>query len=230
MNIFLGNAMWHLVMQADAMSKFVLLVLLGMSIVCWSLFFYKIILFRIKKNQLHRAYVLLKTVDNLDMLLAAVGELSKTLPGYFLSRNLAFLKTFLTKQTGNNMVVLRMKEWELVRQHIDQTIDELVIHEESYLNVFSTCAAVSPLLGLFGTVWGLVHSFIRISELQSADIATVAPGIAEALMTTLAGLMVAIPVLIMFNYLISQVRVIERYLISLADKLGLVVQRLCLNE
>ena len=78
--------------------------------------------------------------------------------------------------------------------------------EESYLPFLFTSASVSPLLGLFGTVWGLVHAFIRISEKQSADITTVAPGIAEALITTLAGLLVAVPALVMYHYLIAQIR------------------------
>jgi len=81
-------------------------------------------------------------------------------------------------------------------------------------------------LGLFGTVWGLVHAFIRISEKQSADITTVAPGIAEALITTLAGLLVAIPALVMYHYLMSEIRTIERQLFILADKFSFIVQKL----
>ena len=90
---------------------------------------------------------------------------------------------------------------ELPAKKVAINVDAIVVHEESYLPFLSTSAAVAPLLGLFGTVWGLIHAFMRISEKQVADITTVAPGIAEALVTTLAGLFVAIPALIMFNYL-----------------------------
>jgi biopolymer transport protein TolQ len=86
-------------------------------------------------------------------------------------------------------------------------------------------AGVSPLLGLFGTVWGLIHAFVRISEKQSADIATVAPGIAEALITTLAGLMIAIPSLMMFSYLTTQLKSIEHRLIGVADRFSLILQK-----
>ena len=78
----------------------------------------------------------------------------------------------------------------------------MILHDEAYVPILSSCAAVAPLLGLFGTVWGLIHAFLQISQTQVADLATVAPGISEALITTLAGLMVAIPALIMYNYLI----------------------------
>ena len=101
----------------------------------------------------------------------------------------------------------------------------MLMHNEEYIAILSSSAAVAPLLGLFGTVWGLVHSFMRISETQVADIATIAPGIAEALITTLAGLIVAIPALIMFNYLHTKTRALEHGLISLADRMTFVLQQ-----
>ena len=113
-----------------------------------------------------------------------------------------------------------------MQYHIDQTVDTLVSNEESYLAVLSTSAAVSPLLGLFGTVWGLIHAFISISEKQAADIAVVAPGIAEALVTTLAGLIVAIPALIMYNYLALRIRTIEGQIVQFADKMSFIMQQL----
>jgi biopolymer transport protein ExbB len=72
-------------------------------------------------------------------------------------------------------------------------------YNESTSAALSTTASVAPLLGLFGTVWGLVHAFMNIAATQSADITAVAPGIAEALITTIAGLLVAIPALVMYN-------------------------------
>ena len=62
----------------------------------------------------------------------------------------------------------------------------------------------------FGTVWGLIHAFMGIAQQKSADISAVAPGIAEALITTLGGLIIAIPALVMFNYLTSEVRKLKR--------------------
>jgi biopolymer transport protein TolQ len=118
---------------------------------------------------------------------------------------------------------------ELVNQQIDQSLDELVHEEESYLPLVSTSAGVSTLLGLFGTIWGLIHAFIRISQMQSADIATVAPGIAEALITTLAGLMVAIPSTVMYNVLVVQVRKLEHKYLMLADKITMLFEPLFKN-
>ena len=96
--------------------------------------------------------------------------------------------------------------------------------EELFLPVLSTSAVVSPLLGLFGTVWGLVHAFMGIAQQRSADIAAVAPGIAEALITTLGGLIVAIPALIMFNYVQTRQRMFEFQLVSLADRFSAIIK------
>jgi len=80
-------------------------------------------------------------------------------------------------------------------------------------------------LGLLGTVWGLIHAFMNISQQQSADIATVAPGIAEALITTLVGLIVAIPALALYHYLLGQVQVVQMRVQSLSDDIAMVAHK-----
>lgn len=219
-----GNSLWMLVAQSDLITKLVLLILLILSIVCWTIFLYKIILLRIKKNQLAHLSKRLSTIDAFDELRALTLAFNDTLPGYFLRKNFSTLKMFLESEP--NKAILNERELTSLQQHIEQSLEDILQTEESYLPFLFTSASVSPLLGLFGTVWGLIHAFIRISEKQSADIATVAPGIAEALITTLAGLLVAIPALVMYHYLMSQVRVIERQLFMIADKFNYIVQRL----
>lgn len=119
-----------------------------------------------------------------------------------------------------------VSEWERVQGHITQTFEELVLQEERYMPFLYASAGVSTLIGLFGTVWGLIHAFVRIGEYQSADIATVAPGIAEALITTLAGLIVAIPAFLMFHYLTVQNRKLEYQLSVFADRYTWIVKQL----
>ena len=223
--MFLGNSIWNLVSQADIISKFVLLILLFISILCWAVFFYKIILFSIKKRQVTKVMKALAKATSFEELVSVAARYKDTLPGYFLSKNLSFLKNMLVIEPETTRATIGEREWDLFWQHMDQNIEDIVYHEQSYLPILSTGAAVSPLLGLFGTVWGLVHAFVSISEKQSANIATVAPGIAEALITTLAGLAVAIPALIMFNYCTTQVRKIDQMFTMLTDKLILKIQK-----
>lgn len=222
----MGNALWQLVAQSDTISKLVLILLLIMSILCWSVFIYKLLLMRMKKRQMQEALVYLKSVTTLDQLMAAAAHFSGTMPGYFLSKNLASLKNFLEVNKERGQATLSEQQWQLLQQSIGQSVDDMLVYEESYLPILTTSFTVSTLLGLFGTVWGLVHAFIRISEKQSADIVTVAPGIAEALITTLAGLAVAIPAIVLFNYLMVKMRGLENQLLMLGDRVSVIIQKL----
>jgi len=70
---------------------------------------------------------------------------------------------------------------------------------ESHLSFLASVGSVSPYVGLFGTVWGIMHAFVGLSNLQQVTLATVAPGIAEALVATAIGLFAAIPAVIAYN-------------------------------
>lgn len=227
MDFFSGNSLWYLVVQSDQISKFVLLLLLCMSIVCWTVFLSKCIVMYIKKQQLRESNKHINVTLSVQELIALAKRYTDTIPGYFLSNNLLFFNMLM--KSNKNLYLLE-DECGMMLEHIDQTVDALVEQEKQYLPLLATCAGVAPLLGLFGTVWGLVHAFMRISEKQIADIVTVAPGIAEALITTLAGLLVAIPALLMFNYLQVQVRTFEQLLIMLSQKVGGIMQQLSLQR
>ncbi len=201
------------------LSKTVLVSLFAMSIICWTVFLCKIILLRLRRRDLRRIHDQLQNVRSVDDLAKIASHFSRTVPGRFLSQVLVTLNRLIEMQPDRSS-----HNWDIMQYHINQTVDTLVSNEESYLPLLSTSAAVAPLLGLFGTVWGLVHAFIRISEKQSADITVVAPGIAEALITTLAGLVVAIPALVMYNYLVVRVRQIEDQIVNLADKVSFIIQ------
>lgn len=216
-SLFKGNAMWSLVAQSDFVSKMVLFSLLLLSVICWTVFFYKLILLRAKDRQMRRAVAQIqgsKNVADLEKVELAQA-LRHTLPGYILDNYVSYIRVLIGASPK-----ISPHQFEDVQGHLEQQIDEVMHTEESYISILSTCAAVGPLLGLFGTVWGLVHAFISISEQQSADIATVAPGIAEALITTLAGLVVAIPALAMYAYLMVRIRAFERLVVKFCDGLS----------
>src|SRR5260221_4169938 len=222
MNIFSGNSLWQLVYQSDTVSKCVLLILLGMSIACWAVFLAKLALLRIKEQKFKNINKKAQAAKTVTTLVEIASSTRNTAPSYFISRNLNFLKEMVSDVNQK----INPYEWELLERNIDNNIEAMLTHNEEYITVLSSSAAVAPLLGLFGTVWGLIHAFIRISETQVADIATIAPGIAEALITTLAGLLVAIPALVMLNYLHAKTRALEQQLITLADRTIFIFQQL----
>ena len=94
--------------------------------------------------------------------------------------------------------------------------EEEVSRSERRLPFLATTAAVGPLLGLFGTVWGIMSSFVAIGASGSANIQAVAPGIAEALIVTACGLAAAIPAAVAFNHYLGRVRVLEEELGAVA--------------
>lgn len=221
----MGNSLWQLIMVADAMSTVVLLVLLSMSIACWTIFFYKLIMLRLKQEQMSQALATIKTINTVPELITLSSHMSRTLPGYFLAQSLSFLK-YLIQRRELEKTTLSSRDWEIVQQHMSQTFDELMQQEEWYMPILHASAGVATLIGLFGTVWGLIHAFIRITEKQSADIATIAPGIAEALITTLVGLIVAIPAYLMFYYLTVRIRNLEHRMSVFVERYSWIIKQL----
>ena len=222
---FFGNSLWGLLKQADGVTLVVLFILFSMSVICWTLFICLAIVMRLKRRSLVNAQAKIKELTSSQEVLVLTTQLSGTVPGYFLSQVLNQLK-----KQSELWQEARQRDYrsqvEQLERNVDQTIDAIMFHQEAYLPILSTCAAVATLLGLFGTVWGLIHAFLRVSEKQVADITVVAPGIAEALLTTLAGLLVAIPALIMYNYLMVQVRRLEHELFQFADRVAVVLHTL----
>ncbi len=95
---------------------------------------------------------------------------------------------------------------DAARGAMERKAGEILEAIEQNLTVLATTASVAPFLGLFGTVWGIMNSFLSMGTTGSASLSVVGSGIAEALITTVFGLGAAIPALIIYNYFVSRVR------------------------
>ena len=227
-NFIFESPAWQLIIQADWMTKFVLLALFFLSVACISIVAFKFLMFKKEKNLNQQLFIRLKGVKTFNELLSVGKNFKECSGGKFLIQNLKELKTLFNDQEGEQK--LNIQDLEYLELTINQTIEQLIMENESYLPILGTSAAVSPLVGLFGTVWGLIHSFVNISQEKSADISVVAPGIAEALTTTLAGLMVAIPAMIAFHYFSNELRKQEQQLDHLADKYLSIIKKTFLKS
>jgi len=96
---------------------------------------------------------------------------------------------------------------------------------ESHLSFLASVASVSPYVGLFGTVWGIMHAFVGLSQLQQVSRASVAPGIAEALVATAIGLFAAIPAVIAYNRFARDIDRIAIHLESFIEEFSNILQR-----
>ena len=96
---------------------------------------------------------------------------------------------------------------------------------ESYLSFLATVGSVSPYVGLFGTVWGIMHAFTGLASLQQVTLATVAPGIAEALVATAIGLFAAIPAVVAYNRFARDVDRVANKLETFIEEFSNILQR-----
>jgi biopolymer transport protein TolQ len=112
-----------------------------------------------------------------------------------------------------------------VRRSLHQGVNMEVTRLNHSLSILATCANTAPFIGLFGTVWGIMHSFNAIGRMNSVSLATVAPGISEALIATAIGLGVAIPATIAYNSFLGKVGVLETMLVNFAGSFLNRVQR-----
>ncbi len=112
-----------------------------------------------------------------------------------------------------------------VRRSLHQGVNNETNRLNSSIGILATCSNAAPFIGLFGTVWGIMSSFHSISVMKSASLATVAPGISEALVATALGLGVAIPASMAFNLFLGKISNIETLLIDFAGTFLNSVQR-----
>ncbi len=103
-----------------------------------------------------------------------------------------------------------------LRRSLRQGVNTQLAKLTGSLSFLATCANAAPFIGLFGTVWGIMHSFHAIGQMKTAALATVAPGISEALIATAIGLAVAIPATVAYNYFHGVLGQIEAELVNFA--------------
>lgn len=115
------------------------------------------------------------------------------------------------------------------QSRIDRAMDVAIAREAEQLQkglpVLATTGAITPFVGLFGTVWGIMHAFIEIAEAQNTSLAVVAPGIAEALLATGLGLLAAIPAVVFYNKFSADANRIVAGYEAFADEFATILSR-----
>ena len=112
----------------------------------------------------------------------------------------------VTTKEGKTVIRRIFPDLGTLRDRLDAEIEVILADEERQIDFLSTTASVAPFLGLLGTVLGITQSFWEIGQHSTANIAVVAPGMAEALITTIVGLLVAIPAALGYHFLRSKMK------------------------
>lgn len=210
------------VWAAGPVVKAVMLILLAFSVISWAIIIAKLRqLRRARKEDTAFLELFWKSAD-----LAAAAESARHLrfsPAAAIFRQgWAAVSEENQSPTGNPAKKSGLtpgRKEEALRRAVRGAVaaqGELLTQSLSFL---ATCGNTAPFIGLFGTVWGIMTSFHQIGLKGSASLATVAPGIAEALIATAAGLAAAIPAVMAYNYFLGQVRRLEAELEGFARDL-----------
>jgi biopolymer transport protein ExbB/TolQ len=127
--------------------------------------------------------------------------------------------TRLKTSEGGRKTLLSIKSMEHIKRTLESAVASQSIKLESGLILLALAVSGGPFLGLLGTVWGVMSAFSYVAMAGKADLATMAPGVAAALITTVAGLLVAIPSMFGYNYLVHNLRVLTVELDNFAQAL-----------
>lgn len=215
-------SMWNLISSASLVVQLVMLILVGASIASWVLIFQRSQLLRAARNSLNIFEDRFWSGVDLSKLYREVCSNPDPDSGVEQIFRAGF-KEFsrLNQQQHANP--------ESVMDGVARSMRVAISHEEEKLEqalpFLATVGSTSPYIGLFGTVWGIMNSFRGLAQVQQATLATVAPGIAEALIATAIGLFAAIPAVIAYNrFAARSENLIARYY-TFADEFQAILHR-----
>jgi biopolymer transport protein TolQ len=194
-----------LLSDATLVVKAILLILLFFSVFSWTIIIFKRRTLRIAAAQSKKFTEVFKKSRNLT----EVQEASKTYPGSPLASifQAGFKEmAYLAKQQTAAAAGTNGSRLENLGRALTKASNAEVAKMEKMMGFLATTGSVTPFIGLFGTVWGIMDSFIRIGSTKSASLAIVAPGIAEALIATAVGLFAAIPAVIAYNAFLHTIK------------------------
>jgi len=184
---------WSMFLTADILVKAVIVSLGFASLVTWTIFFAKLLLLSRARRRLREAVCRITETRTLAEAQLALGSTTDSALSSQLAAALQEVR--LSGESAAD---------EGIKERAASRFTEIVRAEARSMRrgmaILATVGATSPFVGLFGTVWGIMNSFIGISKAQTTNLAVVAPGIAEALLATAVGLVAAIPAVIIYNY------------------------------
>lgn len=221
----------NVILSSGPIVQFVLMLLMLMSILCWAIIILKARIFRRIKKENIEFDMFFSEVQTLSQAASRARRMSSCpMAQVFLTAYEDYLK--LQRDTKIEGVRLNRAAWlDILTRSISKGIRQEIQDIETALPLLATTGNAAPFIGLFGTVWGIMKSFHNIGLKGSASLATVAPGISEALIATAVGLAAAIPAVIAYNFFMSTTNEIEQDLNSFGtDFLNMVERELLKRE
>nr|WP_283102905.1 protein TolQ [Shewanella abyssi] len=216
-----------LFLQASFLVKFVMLTLLSLSIASWAVILQRRNLLTAAKREALKFEDKFWSGVDLNKLyqeLSARQDRNVGLEALFVTGFKEYAR--LNKLNGRVPEAVMDGSYRAMRVSLSREMEKL----ETHLPLLATIGSTSPYIGLFGTVWGIMNSFIALGAVENATLAMVAPGIAEALIATAMGLFAAIPAVIAYNRFTTQVDKIEMSYANFMEEFSSILHRQAYSE
>jgi len=200
-----------LILSAGVVAKGVLLFLLLCSVVSWAVILHRCLTFRRAESENRAFLTYFSRSSNLSEIRQKALKLKESPIATLFQSLHASAEKF--RPTSPKRGLVEAEDRSLQSARLDRVlrsgIQDEMEHQERYIHLLATIGSTTPFIGLFGTVWGIMRAFREIGIQGTAHIASVAPGVAEALVTTAAGLLAAIPAVVAYNFFMNKLRVME---------------------
>ena len=242
--LYAEPSVWNMVVYGSWVAKGILLILLAFSLVSWAIILRKLLIFRRLRGKRKRFFEAFERRTSLaEAYQGALAIADSPLTEVFkagtrelkhLSQRQAPEERDGTLDLGaagpaatapRGSTAITILEKESIHMALEREAAQQVEELERGLPFLATTGSVAPFFGLLGTVWGVMDAFLNIGLRGTGNLSVVAPGVAEALITTIAGLAVAIPAVIAYNWFVSQIKEVADELHHFSSELINVIVR-----
>ena len=228
------GGLWFSFQESNLFSgKLIVITLMGMSIFAWTTMIYKWVDLRSMQSR-GRAFLLRyrRERDPLHFFLSRQVAKDSPVTRVYDEACSALSLEMESRGSGGGTDDARLTTLQIgaVRNAADRKVAEECVRLEERMGFLAIAVSASPMMGLLGTVWGVMESFSAMAVQGSANLSAVAPGIASALMTTVVGLIVAIPSAIGYNVLTTKIKTMIVEMDNFADEFSSELQRLFIRE
>ena len=214
-------SLFSLVTRASILVQIVMLILLSASVLSWVIIVLKYKALKLAREEAIRFEDQFWSGINLSDLYQQVKRKTEERRGIakiFEAGFTEFIRTHKNKANPEMMLASVQRSMKVAVAREEDFLD-------SHLSMLATIGSISPYIGLFGTVWGIMRSFIALGAVEHASLAMVAPGIAEALIATAMGLFAAIPAVIAYNRYAERVDRLSSTYENFAEEFATILQR-----
>jgi len=217
--ISVNTSIFESLLQASPLVQLTLLILVMLSILCWTVAFQKYKQFSVLTAANKPFLEKFEGSLSLDKIYEGLNNFPDSSAAKIFAAGYSEMQKIADspRREDKGGAFLQLTGMDNIERILRKAIDVEVAKMEDNVSLLATTGSTGPFIGLFGTVWGIMGSFHKIGQMGTATLAVVAPGISEALIATAIGLAAAIPAVMLYNHFLSEIRKQEMVLNNFAS-------------